>query len=516
MAINSPPSISLRPRQEQMVTLALKALETRQNTLCVAPTGAGKTIMLSALIGRFLQKGKKALVLQHRQELIYQNSVSFRKVVKGVSTSLVTAEKKNFDGTVVFAMVPTLARSRREWPPFDLVVVDEAHHSVAKTWEGIIRRAQTKNPNVKVVGFTATPNRGDRQGLSKIFDHVADQISLSELVLDGNLVYPRTLAIELDENAQEQLKALYWTQRGNKKKSVNEAKMLKQAGHILNKDFYNQEVFRHWQENAATRRTVIFCTNVLHAQGIEQTFQSQGIQTGHVNGALSSKDRTKTLRKFQRGDLQVLTNVAVLTEGWDCPEVSCVILLRPSSYKSTMIQMVGRGLRPSTDKKDCLILDFGLSSRVHGSLEQEVQLFIKEKAQKLKPCPRCSAKIPQNASRCPECGLELREQGLETDAPAFYRHLTLKEIQLLEMSQFRWIYYKEQRSFVAHTFKGCFIITQTGDELFQGFLFPRDELLQPFCRGPKEWCFMQGEKALKTLDPHYKAHYSWEDQPPHA
>ncbi|XP_022778251.1 putative ATP-dependent helicase IRC3 [Stylophora pistillata] len=420
-----------------MVNLVLQALETRQNTLCIAPTGAGKTIIMSSLIEEILQLGQKALVLQHRQELIIQNAQSFRKVTKGLSTSVVNAERKDFERDVVFAMVPTLDRRQQPLPHFDLVAVDEAHHSVASSWKKLIKKLQTENPALKVIGFTATPNRGDKKGLSEIFDHVADQIMLGELVNSGSLAPPRTLAIQLDEDSQKLLKALYWTPRGKPKKGLNGARMLKKAGEILDKNFYNEEVFRHWKEQAQTRKTVIFCSNVLHAQSIENTFNAQGVSTGHINGQMSMKDRSQTLRDFQKGRLQVITNVAVLTKGWDCPDVECIILLRPSSYKSTMIQMVGRGLRPHPGKKDCLILDFGLSSRVHGSLEQDVKLY-SEKKQALKKCRKCKALMKRSLSTCPECGyvhLATEEEiyALNPEPPKFYQRLTLREISLLEL-----------------------------------------------------------------------------------
>ncbi|XP_022778674.1 putative ATP-dependent helicase IRC3, partial [Stylophora pistillata] len=321
-----------------------------------------------------LKTGQKALVLQHRQELIRQNCQTFQKIAPQFTTSLMIAQEKSFDGNVVFAMVPTLARSLEDWPHFDFVVADEAHHSVANTWTEAVHKVQETNPDVRILGFTATPSRGDKVGLCTLFDNVADQIFLGELVESGHLVKPRTFVIKLGEEADQKLKDLYWNSRGHRWANPSENQMLTSASEILNTDKYNEEVFRHWQEKAGDRKTVVFCSTVDHAQDIQSTFNYHGIPTGHINGQLHDRERLTTLQSFQEGELRVLNNVAVLTEGWDCPEVSCVILLRPSSYKSTMIQMVGRGLRPFEGKEDCLILDFGLSSKVYGSLEQDVNL----------------------------------------------------------------------------------------------------------------------------------------------
>jgi DNA repair protein RadD len=168
-------SFPLRPRQQEMVKKAMEALQKSNNTLCIAPTGAGKTVILSHLLSQLLKTVQKALVLQHRQELIRQNCQTFQKIAPQFTTSLMTAQEKSFDGDVVFAMVPTLARSLEDWPHFDFMVADEAHHSVANTWTEAVHKVQETNPDVRILGFTATPSRGDKVGLCTLFDNVADQ-----------------------------------------------------------------------------------------------------------------------------------------------------------------------------------------------------------------------------------------------------------------------------------------------------------------------------------------------------
>ena len=186
----------LRPRQKLFVERSLSALGTRANTLGIAPTGAGKTIMLSAVTGESLgDSASKACVLAHRDELTAQNRDKFRRVVPGVSTSVVDATTKSWDGQVTFAMVPTLARQANlaGMPTLDLLVIDEAHHAVADSYRRIVDRVREANPDARVFGVTATPNRGDRKGLREVFDNVGDQVTLAELIASGHLVPPRTV-----------------------------------------------------------------------------------------------------------------------------------------------------------------------------------------------------------------------------------------------------------------------------------------------------------------------------------
>lgn len=157
----------LRPRQKLFVERSLAALSTRDNTLGVAPTGAGKTIMLSSVTGRMTGDGAKACVLAHRDELTSQNRAKFARVNPDTETSVVDATTKSWHGQVTFAMAPTLSRASNlaAMPKLDLLVIDEAHHAVAESYRRIIDRVRDANPEARVFGVTATPNRGDRKGL---------------------------------------------------------------------------------------------------------------------------------------------------------------------------------------------------------------------------------------------------------------------------------------------------------------------------------------------------------------
>jgi superfamily II DNA or RNA helicase len=431
----------LRPRQKAFVERSVSALNARRNTLGVAPTGAGKTIMLSAVTGESIKDSDaKVCILAHRDELTAQNRAKFERVVPNVGTSVVDAYEKSWGGQVTFAMVPTLARSSNldGMPRLDLLVIDEAHHAVAASYRRIIDRVRDANPEARVFGVTATPNRGDRKGLREVFDNVADQISLGELIASGHLVPPRTFVI--DVGVQDELKSV--------RKTSSDFDM-SEVANIMDRAPVTEEVIRHWKEKAGDRQTVIFCSTVEHAAHVRDAFQAAGISAALIHGEMPSETRKSVLADYAGGKIRVIVNVAVLTEGWDHPPTSCVMLLRPSSYKSTMIQMVGRGLRtvdpeefPGVVKTDCIVLDFGTSSLIHGTLEQDVDLDGNTSSGEAptKACPSCGADIPLASSECPICGdaFDEEEGGSGVTATPLSGFL-MTEIDLLKRSSFEWV-----------------------------------------------------------------------------
>ena len=427
----------LRFRQKAFVERALGALDTHGNTLGVAPTCAGKTICLSAVAGALIQDTEaKACILAHRDELTEQNRSKFARVNPGLTTSVLNAQEKSWAGQATFAMVQTLCREAalQQMPVLDLLVIDEGHHAAAPTYRRIIDTVRDRNPDVRIFGVTATPNRGDGTGLRSVFSNVADQITLGELIASGHLVRPRTFVIDLGKH--QELTAVRQTAADFDMTAVAQ---------ILNTAPINQAVVRHWREKAESRKTIIFCSTVAHATDVCQAFIDDGIEAVVIHGELSDGERKSRLREYEQGDAQVLVNVAVLTEGYDHPPTSCVVLLRPSSHVSTFIQMVGRGLRvvdpeefPGVIKDDCLILDFGTASLMHGTLEQTVNLDgspLQQEAPQ-KECPQCGGWVPLGIQECPLCGFVWVPVNIDVRLPL--GDFVMTEIDLLRQSSFLW------------------------------------------------------------------------------
>ncbi|GAB6037163.1 hypothetical protein JCM15519_17220 [Fundidesulfovibrio butyratiphilus] len=439
-----------RPYQNRLVDKACTALAGHGNTLAVAATGAGKSIMMAMLGGRI---GGRQLVLQHRQELVSQNLAKYRKVLTGAKVGLFTSDVKSWRGDVTFAMDKTLHRHLAGIPEIDLLMLDEAHHCVSKTWLDIIEAVKARNPKCMVAGFTATPDRSDRKGLRRVFDNVADQITIRELVALGFLVPPKAFVVDVP-GTQDALRAL-----GNVSDWADQVEVEK----ILNTVAVNTEVVRHWREKAGARQTVIFCSTVQHAEDVAAAFRSAGVSAECIHGGLQDSRREMILRRFDRREIQVVTNVMVLTEGWDSQPTSCVVLLRKSSAKGPLIQMAGRGLRtvdpnlhPGVVKRDCIILDFGTSLLNHGDLSQDALLkddVEREPGEAItKICPvedsdnyrvpdstgarGCGAEVPANVKTCPLCGFRFERLG--ADDGVTIQQVELTEMDILDASPFRY------------------------------------------------------------------------------
>lgn len=426
----------LRPRQKVFVDRVRAALKSKSNTLAVAPTGAGKTVMLCSILD--YPAGERALVLQHREELVAQNRKTFHRVHRGAMTGVIDSHDKQFHHPVTFAMVQTLAREStlERLKPVDTLAVDEAHHIAAGSWLKVVDHCRRLNPDVRIMGLTATPDRGDKKSLRVVFDNVADQITLGELIAAGNLVPPRTFVVDLGVRGE----------LSGVKKSMADFDM-DAVAKIMDKSPLNTEIVRHWKEKAGDRRTVVFTSTTAHAAHVVEAFVAAGV-TAEAIGE-TTPNRSEILARFEKGALQVVVNVMVLTEGWDCQPVGCVVLLRPSSHKSTMIQMIGRGLRPVDPelyhgivKSDCVVLDFGTSTLQHGSLEMDANLAEpKPKGEApTKECPTCAATIPNSARECPLCGHEFPrdEGGGEAEEKDVLKDFHMVEIDLLKASPYRW------------------------------------------------------------------------------
>lgn len=452
--------MQLRKRQVPFVDKFTAALRAEGNTLGVAPTGAGKTVMLSAIVTETRDLGPSC-VLQHRDELVGQNRKTLFAFNKQMPSDIFTADRKRWSDGATFAMAQTLARMDNllTMPALGSLEIDEAHHAASDSYLRIIDYALKKNPNCKIGGVTATPNRGDKKSLKGVFTNCCDQITIKELIETGFLVRPRTFVIDI--GVQTELREVRKTAQDFDMSEVEK---------IMDHQVLNERIVEEWQKIAHDRLTVVFCATVAHAGHVRDAFAAAGVKCALVEGTMGDRERREALAAFDRGEIQVVINVAVLTEGWDCQPVACVVLLRPSSYKSTMMQMIGRGLRkvdperyPGIRKDDCIIMDFGTSILTHGSIEQEVHL----EGQGVKNCPSCDAVVPTQCKECPICGTDFPDAVVvqetktckvcqaennifarscfqcgerfgEEVEKAELSEFILSEVDLLEMSPFRW------------------------------------------------------------------------------
>jgi hypothetical protein len=299
----------------------------------------------------------------------------------------------------------------------------------------VVDKVLSKNGRAKIYGVTATPMRGDGKGLRDVFSNVADQIRLGELIASGHLVPPRTFVVDVGT-----VDALSRVKRAASDFDMAEVES------IMNKTPVTDAVIQHWREMAFGRKTIVFGSTVAHADSVCRAFNDAGISAVLVHGDLTEAERKARLAAFETGAAQVVVNVAVLTEGYDYTPTSCIVLLRPSSHKSTLMQMIGRGLRtvdpaehPAVIKTDCIVLDFGTATLMHGHLEQEANLDGRMGAPGEAPhkdCPQCQVSVPAASRECPLCGFTWSQT--ESDTGEILTDFIMTEVDLLARSSFRW------------------------------------------------------------------------------
>lgn len=462
----------LRGYQQDVVDDAWRALQEKDNTLIVAPTGAGKTIMIAGCIERGIKQHGvgKALVLQHRDELTGQNLKKFKLATDGrYPVSMFDAKSKSFRGRVTFAMVQSLHRNLDRIKNIDLIVIDEAHHAPSRTYLDIIERAREINPNLKLIGVTATPVRGDRKTLNKCFDNVCHVIEISDMIANGYLVPPRTFKPVIP-NLRESVNAV--------RQTATEFDMNEVAA-IVDKDVVTDEVLRHWRERAGRLKTIVFCANVSHAEHVAEAFRKIGISCRCLHSKMAKSERRENVAAFERNEFQVLVNVMVATEGFDDQRLECVVILRSCAHRSTFTQIVGRVLRkvdqaiyPGTVKVEGMVLDFCSN---HDRLEQDIgEAFIQPikrlRAEHFKVCPKCLADLPPRTLECSICGHEFpppekHEKGTADD-------VRLIEVNLLEKSRLSWVdLFANGKTLMASGFKAWGLVVQADRDRDLWFAF---------------------------------------------
>lgn len=316
-----------------------------RRTLLVLPTGTGKTVVFAAVAEDCVRAGQRVLVLAHRGELLDQAADKIHRST-GLRCALEQARHSSLDSPlrITVGSVQTLGQEKRlarfghDW--FGAIIIDEAHHAIT----GGYRQVLDWFPDARVLGVTATPDRGDMQNLGKVFDSLAYEYRLQDAIADGYLcpILAQTIPLQLDLTGVE-LSAGDFAAEG-----IDTAL-----------DPYLDQIAAQMEIHCAGRRTVVFLPLIKTSQKFRDILQEHGFRAAEVNGQdYNHRDRAAVLDAFAAGKYDVLCNSMLLTEGWDCPPVDCVVVLRPTKVRSLYSQMVGRGTRPSPGKKNLLLLDF--------------------------------------------------------------------------------------------------------------------------------------------------------------
>jgi superfamily II DNA or RNA helicase len=350
----------LRAYQSEALTAVRDAYRAGKRRVIVSlPTGTGKTVVF-AHFPRVLKMKKRLLVLAHREELLLQARDKFRSIDPELKAEIEQADTHAAaDAKVVIASVPTLARSgarlsRLQPDEFSIVVVDEAHHAVAPSYRRIFDHFGLFEPQVSryLIGFTATPRRGDKQGLGEVFEEVCYVRDMREMIADRYLCPITGWRVDTDLSLDN-----VKVRHGDFIES--------QLASVVNMPLRNSLLVKAYRDFAPGRRAIVFCVDVAHAKDVHCAFAEAGIRAAPIWGELSRDERRRTLAAFSAGKIDVVTNCNVLTEGFDEPRVDCVIMARPTRSKLLYAQMVGRGTRLHPGKKDLMVIDFADNSRTH-------------------------------------------------------------------------------------------------------------------------------------------------------
>ncbi len=335
--------MELRPYQNEAKEAVLTQWEDGiQRTLLVLPTGCGKTIVFAKITEECVRNGKRVLILAHRGELLTQASDKIEKAC-GLKCAVEKADETCLDSwyRITVGSVQTLMREKRlsnfSSGYFDVIIIDEAHHAVSDSYTRILNHFK----NAAVLGVTATPDRGDMKNLGKVFQSLAYEYTLPKAIKEGYLspIKAVTIPLKIDFTGVS-------VQAGDFKASDIDTAL----------DPYLYQIAEEMKAYCLNRKTVVFLPLVKTSQKFRDILNQAGFTAAEVNG--ESPDRAEILGDFDKGKYNVLCNSMLLTEGWDCPSVNCVVVLRPTKVRSLYSQMVGRGTRLCEGKTELLLLDF--------------------------------------------------------------------------------------------------------------------------------------------------------------
>lgn len=387
--------LSLRDYQSSAVEAVREAYRNgRRAPLLVAPTGAGKTVIFSYITAKSAEANRRTTVLVHRAELLQQTHAALERI--GVPHGLVAAGRTP-DPThlVQVASVQTLVRRLDKFIAPDLIIVDEAHHACAGSWQRVLEAY----PKAKVLGVTATPQRLDGKGLASAFDALIRGPEVHDLIDQGWLCRPVYYAPTTVDMSGAKTTAGDWNRQDAEKRT--------------DKPTITGDAVTHYQRLCPGAPAVAFCTSIRHAEHVASAFNAAGYKAAVLDGNLDPVERAARVHALANGRLQLLASCDIISEGFDLPVVTAAILLRPTQSLSLHLQQIGRVLRPAPGKERAIILDHVGNVLRHG-LAEEVREWSLDGAKKRKretqddyvpahrQCPACYC-IHAPAPLCPQC-----------------------------------------------------------------------------------------------------------------
>ena len=350
--------IKLFDYQEDMKERIEKALRLHRSVMAQMPTGTGKTYLLTAVIDSFVSNNpmEKVWIVAHRRELVSQIDETVRKF-----HSNSTSNTSSLLSSVKAMSIQWLIRHYDEIEEEPgMIVIDEAHHALAKTYKEMWERF----PNAKFLGLTATPCRLNGKGFTDLFDILVQSWGIPEFISKGRLATYDFVSIKSDGMTQRLIDSL-------QKRGADGDYQNKEMDMLLNKKPSIERLYLSLEEYGKDRKGIVYAINISHAQKITKLYQEHGVKAIAIDSKTPATERQQDIEAFKKGDIQVLVNVDIFSEGFDCPDVEFVQLARPTLSLAKYLQMVGRGLRVAKGKKNCVIIDnvglyrvFGLPSQV--------------------------------------------------------------------------------------------------------------------------------------------------------
>jgi len=397
--------ITLRPYQEDVKTAVYDHLRSRQDNPCaVVPTAGGKTPIMASIckdaVGLW---GGRVLVLAHVKELLEQTAEKLSVVCPEIGFGIYSAglKRRDTDHPVIIASIQSVYKRACELDRFDLILIDEAHlisPDSESMYQHFLADARIINPEVRIVGFTATPYRlksGSICTVEGILNQICYEVGVRELIRDGFLcpLISKAGRVKVDTSELHIRGGEFITD---------------EVEALMDKDSLVQSAVSEIIQYTTDRNAcLIFASSIQHGKHIVDVLADEhGVECGFVCGETPSIERDLTLARFKTGKLKYLCNVNVLTTGFDAPHIDCVALVRPTMSPGLFYQMVGRGFRLHPSKESCLVLDFGGNVLRHGPVD-DIRITTNDRGDGKAPakeCPECRALIATGFSSCPQCG----------------------------------------------------------------------------------------------------------------